>query len=44
MTSSVTLHSAGIVGTGNHVGPQPPMPSSQAQAHVQQPSAIRHKV
>lgn len=44
MASSVTLHSANMVGTGNHVGPQAPIPSAQAPAHAQQPSAIRHKV
>lgn len=45
ITSSVTLHTTGIGGTGNHnMGPQTAVPSSQAQPHTQTPSAIRHNV
>ncbi|XP_031783367.1 paired amphipathic helix protein Sin3a isoform X2 [Nasonia vitripennis] len=43
ITSSVTLHTTGIGGTGNHnMGPQSAVPSSQAQTHAQAPSTIRH--
>ncbi|XP_058806955.1 paired amphipathic helix protein Sin3a isoform X2 [Phymastichus coffea] len=45
LSSGVTLHSSALGGAGNHsLGPQVPVPSSQAQSHTQTASAIRPRV